>query len=274
MNTASERDHRGRGLSCQGHRTVQFQRGKLMKKITVVAMATVAFTVPASAQSLSDVIRTVSRVAQGGASPPQGARMSVGTDREAPLDPRIASGRVAGFNLAGIRLGMTPKQAVAQGSLAGFRNDSTSNGASFAAQRLTALRARRPNFPGASADKVVREQHFVGQQGDRMLIAYAAMPDGPRVEKVSYFFDPKKIDQRDLEQTMFKKFGSPNGRATMVGDSKWCDHQCRNNEADAGYANSPFNIVSINGSQPAQNYISGLINADVERLTPKGRSGI
>lgn len=245
-----------------------------MKKTIVVALATAFFSMPASAQSLSDVIRTVSRVAQGGGSLPQGVRVSAPTDREAPLDPRIANGRVAGFNLAGIRLGMTPEQALAAGTRAGFRHDSTSSGPSFAVQRLAALRARRPNFAGSTVGKVTSEQYFQGPQGDSLSVEYAAMPEGPRVQKVSYFFNPQKIDRQDLERTMFRKFGTPNGRSVMVGDSQWCDHQCQNNEAGAGYANSPFNIISINGGVPAQNYISGLINADVERLTPKGRAGI
>ena len=237
-----------------------------------------AFGIALVAACLSSPILAQSQITAGSPSDPTTKNRKesspVSSDDKAPLDTRIANGRVAGFDIAGVRLGMTPQEAIDRAAKAGFKISSSSTGPSFADNRLEALRKRQPDFAGSKSAKVVREQFFKGPQGDYLSVEFASMPEGSRVEKIRYTFKPSRTDAKDVERTIFKKFGSPNGRAIVVGNFKWCDNQCQNGDASAKLALPVFNSVQIDGRDPAQSYIQKLIDADVDRLAPKAKAGI
>lgn len=188
---------------------------------------------------------------------------------------RMAEGAVASMDIAGVKLGYSPGEVVAAAKKNGFALGTNLRKASFATKQYEALRQRDPRYSGSRIDSKVESTHFFnGPNGGRLMVDYASLPEGPRASSIRFTYDRKRIDKKELEQSLLKKFGRPTGKAQMVGDWLWCDRRCADGEPTASYTPGVVRAVELSAANRADAHINKLIQTHVERVIPKGRSGI
>lgn len=193
----------------------------------------------------------------------------------------IASGRMAEFDLAGVRLGKTPVEVKASLNRAGYKVGLSTVGASYQQTVQSALRERVPSTPygPSSAERTPRTWSAKGPNGEFLMVSFAPMPGGPRVQDVSLSFDENRTTLDMIAQQVSRKFGPPSV-ATAGGLSRfWCGKVNATCGKTVGY-DSPYlefstfahrGSIRLTAVEPVKRWIDHAIASEIDRHAPKVR---
>jgi len=123
------------------------------------------------------------------------------------------------LDVSGVRLGMSPSDVAAALRAAGFKQDiDGAHQRSYDTQVRAAWQSNTNTDTGPPilVDKSAR---WI-KSGQKILVDYVAMPDGARVEWITYEAEPELVSEAAFEAQLLRKYGEQvNGEAT---DQRWC----------------------------------------------------
>lgn len=141
------------------------------------------------------------------------------------------SSRIFAFDVAGVRLGMTPAEARAALAKAGFTVRSTDNGHQWLEQTweqnvLDAAERRLGTYNWSKAGQNRKGPRLLEATGPRRQIVevhFQQRPEGTRVSHVEYAIPKDQIAKADFDANVASKYGS----YTTVGgvgrrENRWC----------------------------------------------------
>jgi len=125
-------------------------------------------------------------------------------------------GSVADFDVAGVRLGMTPEEARAalrKGGLVPAAEDPQQD----AFRAVVSQRAAERGAAGADRATVPMFTMARGAQGETVEVWYAAARDGARVTQVKYLMPTNRMEAAAFSKTVEAKYGRPTFREGAHG---------------------------------------------------------
>jgi hypothetical protein len=137
----------------------------------------------------------------------------------------IPDGRVARFDVAGVRLGMTPEQAERAMTAAGYSLDHWARGASFEQRVAAEVERRRPASAGrtSSAELTPISLWGIGPNGEQLWIKFQPMASGPIVKFVQITTDPSRSTNEAVRAQVWQKYGAPTRYMLDWNRNFWCD---------------------------------------------------
>jgi hypothetical protein len=183
----------------------------------------------------------------------------------------------APWAIAGIRLGMTPREVADAMKAAGYRLDYRYPGRSWQgelASQVSFLRGIR--IPGG-ADVTRKEDYQKGQEA--IQVTYAVNPSGPYVARVNYKIESAAIDAERFRAAALSRYGRPSIKWDW--ESLYClpaERQC--SRTSSLITNQLPNLtvhvmdglnrtLELRQGQQADRAGEALVKAEVERLYPK-----
>ena len=194
----------------------------------------------------------------------------------------LASGRMAKLDIAGIRLGMTPREAEDSLQQSGYKIDNRVTGSSYQQRVQIALRDRVPATPYVSSSSQQTPAYWsaYGPNREFLTVSFAPMPGGPRVKEVGVTFNMENTTIDTVTRQVAEKFG-PSSKERRYDYSRfWCGQGDQTCGEIVGYT-SPFlsygymfgnGKLRLTAEEPIGNWIKNSVSNEVDRRAPKGRS--
>ena len=127
------------------------------------------------------------------------------------------------FDVAGVRIGMSPAEAratlVARGYTVSADNTDTMG---YYYRLETALRERNPEHPYPNSRQRVRGFTATGPSGERMVLEFHDTPDGAQVRQVNLSLGGGRTETSGVRQTVMEKYGRPTVARDTLGSAWWC----------------------------------------------------
>lgn len=194
----------------------------------------------------------------------------------------IASGRMAKFDLAGVRLGMTPREAEDSLQQSGYKIADRSFGSSYQQLVQIALGDRVPATPSvpSSSRQTPTGWSAYGPNREFVMVSFAQMPGGPRVKEVSVTFNMKNTTIDTVTRQVAEKFGPSSKERPYDYTRFWCGQGDQTCGEIVGYT-SPYLQYSylfgkgglrLTAEEPIGNWTKKSVSNEVDRRAPKGRS--
>ena len=192
-------------------------------RTVILAVSSLALATPVQAQSLSDIFRKV-----------EGAVGSLGVTSSSTASKGSGPAYdIETFNVAGIRLGMTPAEAEAALVERGFQTDfktveytGFANGVRDEARRL---KQPMPELP-------VQQGRFGSfaqdSRGNSVRIEFIHLSEGPRVAEIRLTFDKETNDYSTLTDDVISSYGTPTIDKRTLLDVFWCSNRGTKCEAE------------------------------------------
>jgi len=197
----------------------------MRKTFTAIAAMSIGITSPASAQSLLDNLRSL----KGSVESLVGSSRSDDTVARSHSDGAIgADGTVrydvGSFDVAGIRLGMTPVEVRAIMQEKGFTVAETAEAERFTFAGLAKTEANRlmrtaPDLPAVSGPSVMSG---VDSGRNRLAVEFLQTREGPIVSHIKLTFDRNTNDVDRLEADLAGRYGQPSRKMLGSYGSHWC----------------------------------------------------
>ncbi|WP_296722003.1 hypothetical protein [Erythrobacter sp.] len=204
-----------------------------MKFVYLVTAALLISSTSAQAQTLFDSLRGLKKTVEeleGNLSKkpaPSTAHREASTNVADEANPFQGERRydVSSFDVAGIKLGMTPDQVRSILKTNGFTFSEEKSWRSFA--DLAAREAKRLNQPVPSIASLQGTDKISGTDSSRnkVVISFIQQRGGSSVSNVILYFDTNTNDVRNLENDIFQRYGLPTSKWIGALGSRWCDYQ-------------------------------------------------
>lgn len=129
-----------------------------------------------------------------------------------------------GFDIAGVRLGMTPDQARTAVHAAGYTIAFSPTGQSFEQKVRTKMRERNPAiaYVPSSEQKTPREFSAKGPGGEHLWLRFAQTQAGPRLMFANLSVDEKRIAETKFKDQVLAKYGAPTATYPLAMNYAWC----------------------------------------------------
>lgn len=241
-----------------------------MKRPTIL-ICLLAFAVapaPVTAKPLDDLLKLIKPKRKG---PAEGSGAQPGARDGTPLG---ATDSATAYDIAGMRLGMSPAEIRAVMVRAGFTPRATDpDQDSWEARVTRAVAARRPVAPVDT--KVPMFTMASGPRGEHVEVWYYAGPAGPAAGSVKYHMPTNQMTAAAFNQAVLAKYGAPTHRsgADMFFCSKgetaclpWANKRRAYLTAANAYS---FHELYLAYGQDANEASSAAFKAEVERRAPK-----
>jgi hypothetical protein len=154
-----------------------------------------------------------------------GAPAFAETERTAPgpQNSAVEKGVVERFDVARLKLGMSPSQVKSVLGSGGFTIEKGiwDDQDSWQAQLSKAVEARRPGTP-ISRTRVAARTTAVGRQGEKIEVLYFPTPGGAVVSQVTYTMPASRMTNEAFDAQVLSKYGKP-GAVNPIW--YYCDHQ-------------------------------------------------
>lgn len=226
-------------------------------------------------QSAREAVSAVQKVVASARLQRVVAELSVPLTYENPRNPLDPANMQDPRNLdvSSVRLGMSPPQVTAALRAAGFAQDiEPSQQYSYETEVRMAWQSNTGQDTGRRL-QVEKRARWV-KAGQKIYIEYIALPEGPRVDYITYEADAQVISQEAFEAQVLRKYGEQlNGEAE---DQRWCTVKAPECE-DPRYAEYPALQVSsarrtiwLSGHDPDRKAaLEERFKADVAKRGPK-----
>ena len=199
---------------------------RIQSAAAVAALSMVAPSQPVIAQSTSDTANALGALigALGQASTQSRLKKDIASmssplvfeSSNGPLDPADASDP-RNFDIAGVRLGMTPDQVKAAIAVAGYTIKNMGEQNSFD----TAVRSMVSTGPNLTRINVPIFINASGKNQQELSVEFLALPEGPRVHRIEYQMNSMDMTEEAFGAQIFRKYGDT--ATTDEGSSrKWC----------------------------------------------------
>lgn len=137
--------------------------------------------------------------------------------------PAPANGDPRHFDVAGVRIGMSPAEAraalVGRGYTVGADNTDTMG---YSYWLGTALRERNPDHPYPNSQQRVRGFSATGPSGERMVLEFHDTPTGAQVRQVNLSLGGGRTETSGVRQSVMEKYGRPTVARDSLGSAWWC----------------------------------------------------
>lgn len=132
------------------------------------------------------------------------------------------------FDVAGVRLGMTPEDARAALRAAGFKiiyegQDTMT----YRASLDSALRKRNPMHQSATHEKRIRYLTVRGLADEKVSVDFMDTELGNRVSEVSLNIDPASVNSAEITRRVMQQYGRPTVASDSLGSAFWCSRNER-----------------------------------------------
>lgn len=200
--------------------------------------------------------------------------------KAAPADvaPAGRAGSVSHFDIAGVRLGMTPVQTRAALIAAGFKpRASDPDQDSWEAKLAGAVAKRRPNTRTVTS-KVPMFTMASGPRGEHLEVWYNTDPAGATAGSIKYTIPSEQMTGAAFYQGVLEKYGSPTIRQygqdmlyCSAGEAAkdcvtWTNKRRPYLHAEADYS---LHTLYLAGGTEASDANKAAFAAEVERRAPK-----
>lgn len=199
---------------------------RMKSVVATTALAMVAPSQSALAQSASDAANALGAIigALGEASVQSRLRKDVASmsaplvfeTANGPLDPADVSDP-RNFDIAGVRLGMTPDQAKKAIAAAGYtiKNVGEQNSFDTEVRRMVSM---GPNLTRINVPLYINAS---GKNQQELSVEFLALPEGPRVHRIEYQMNSMDMTQDAFRAQILRKYGDT--ASIDEGSSlKWC----------------------------------------------------
>lgn len=190
-----------------------------MKHRLIAALAIVAIAAPAASQTMLD--KLIQRVTKPKAKVP-----ATRADPTTPVDAGIRATTASALDVAGVRLGMSPDDARAALTRAGYRiGENIEYGPSFASRvRAEAERRRTGSYASASmVDRALTGIEATGTHRESIVVGLAAVAAGSSVVTGVRLVVPSEVMKGSaLLQQAVAKYGQPDGARDGRLTLAWC----------------------------------------------------
>lgn len=208
--------------------------------------------------------------------------VAAAADRSAaPPTPGILNESLIKYDIAGVRLGMTPEETRIAAAKAGYVIDRTMMSKSFEQLVLSELRERKPSVAHvpSSQEKTPREMWAKGQSGERLWLRFAPTPVGPQLMFANLSIDERRVTKVTFGEQVMSKYKDPSASHLSSMAHFWCAGGVPRCGADRVGADYPYLKYHFGPGGPAltltdenrnRRAIEGAIAAEVDRRAPRG----
>lgn len=127
------------------------------------------------------------------------------------------------FDIAGVRIGMSPTEArtalVERGYTVGADNTDTMG---YTYRLETALRERNPKHPNPSSISRVRAFTASGTSGEQMVVEFHDTSFGAQVRQASLTIGKGRTETQGVRAQVMAKYGQPTVARDSLGSAFWC----------------------------------------------------
>lgn len=189
----------------------------------LLAATVLALASPAHAQSISDIFRKV----EGAVGSLANASSSAGSRTAGPAYD------IETFNVAGIRMGMTPEEAEAALTERGFQtNFKTVEYTVFSDGVRDEARKLKQPMPELAAQEGRLGSFAQDSKGNSVGVEFIHLMEGPRVAGVRLTFDKNTNDYNTLPDDVISSYGTPTIDKRDLLDVFWCSNRGAKCEAE------------------------------------------
>jgi hypothetical protein len=195
----------------------------------------------------------------------------------------IPDGRVARFDVAGVRLGMTPDQAQRAMAAAGYRLDHWARGASFEQRVAAEVARRRPASAGKTAPAEVTPISLWGDgpNGEKLWIKFQPLATGSIVKFVQITTNPRRSTTEAVQAQVWQKYGAPTGYVLDWNRHFWCDlpadicgREALPQYHTLSFGTYPEPALKLSDEYRLERIGAEAIVAEVERRAPRGGAAL
>lgn len=207
---------------------------------------------------------------------------AVAADRPGtPTALRPVGGNSTAYDIAGVRLGMTPEEARTAAGSAGYVISRTPMSKSFEQLVLTKLRERKPTtaYVSSAQEKTPREMWAKGRAGETLWLRFAPTQAGPRLMFAKLSIDERRVTKVKFGEQVVAKYGTPSANYPGNVARFWCATGVSRCGADWVGADYPYLKHDYGASGPSltltdenrsSRAIENAVDAEVERRAPRG----
>jgi hypothetical protein len=153
-----------------------------------------------------------------------GALAIPATAQTVAADTSIVRNDDAAFDLVGLRLGMTADEARAVLNESGFTFSEHGSWGHRGYDGLVRSEANRLRQPVPELPPTTGPEEINGEDaaGNRIVVRFTAMRDGPIVSEVVLRFNRNTTNIETLREDIFARYGEPSAANAYGDDYRWC----------------------------------------------------
>jgi hypothetical protein len=195
----------------------------------------------------------------------------------------IPDGKVAHFDVAGVRLGMSPDEAFAAFSGKGYKLEHWATGPNFEQRIQEKVSERNPRIskPSYATQTTKTVAWAEGPNGERLWVRFQAMPSGPIVKFVQVSTNERRISAGAVKAQVWAKYGDPTKYRMDSNTNFWCDIPavaCGIDQYDQhptlSFSTYPEASLKLSDEYRFERVANDAINAEVERRAPKAKAAL